>query len=105
MQGFTKELSRDQHQVYCEDKETVRVEMPPKGSTVEVLDGQNQFRVPFVMYADFESILQPIWGAKPDSEESYTSEVNQHIPSGRCVYSKFTYGDVKDPLTTCRGLH
>ena len=27
-QGFTQELSRDQNQVYCEDNESVRVEMP-----------------------------------------------------------------------------
>ena len=28
LQGFTQESSRDQHQVYCEDNESVRVEMP-----------------------------------------------------------------------------
>ena len=62
LQGFEQESSRDEHQVYCEDNETVRVEMPGKGSTVEFLDGQNQFKVPFIMYADFESILEPIQG-------------------------------------------
>ena len=46
LQGFTQELSRDQHQVYCEDNESVRVEMPKQGSSVEFKDGQNQFRVP-----------------------------------------------------------
>ena len=60
LQGFTQELSRDQHQVYCEDNETVRVEMPRKGSTVEFYDGQNQSRVPFMTHTDFEAILQPI---------------------------------------------
>ena len=60
LQGFTQELSRDQHQVYCEDNESVRVEMPKQGSTIEFKDGQNQFKVPFIMYADFESILEPM---------------------------------------------
>ena len=60
LQSFTLESSGDEHQVYCEDNETVRVEMPCKGSTVEFYDGQNQFKVPFMMYADFESILMPI---------------------------------------------
>ena len=60
LQGFMQESSRDQHQVYCEDNESVRVEMPKQGSTVEFKDGQNQFRVPFIMYADFESILEPM---------------------------------------------
>ena len=58
LQGFTQELSRDQHQVYCEANESVRVEMPKQGSTIEFKDGQNQFKVPFIMYADFESILE-----------------------------------------------
>ena len=49
LQGFTQESSRDQHQVYCENNESVRVEMPKQGSTIEFKDGQNQFRVQFIM--------------------------------------------------------
>ena len=86
------------------DNEAVRVEMPNKGSTVEFYDGQNQFNVPFMMYADFEAILEPIQGRVPgDSNEPYTTNVNQHIPSGWCVYSKFAYGEVENPLKLCRG--
>ena len=103
LQGFTQELSRDQHYGYCISNETVRVEMPRKGLTVEFYDGQNQFRAPFMMYADFEAILEPIQSPNPDPNQPYTSEVNRHIPSGWCVYSKFAYGEVKDPLTIYRG--
>ena len=89
--------------------------MPREGSTVEFYDGQNQFKVPFIMYVDFESILEPIQGPNPDPKESYTSEVTKHSPSGWCVYSKFaygpsgpgtpsgSYGKVKDPLKLYRG--
>ena len=66
LQGFTQESSRDQHQAYCEDNKTVRVEMPKQGSTVEFKDGQNQFKVPFIMYADSESILEPIESPNPN---------------------------------------
>ena len=41
LQGFTQESSRDHHQVYCENNESVRVEMPKQGSTVELKNGQN----------------------------------------------------------------
>ena len=98
LQGFRQESSRDQHQVYCEDNETVRVEMPKQGSTIEFKDGQNQFKVPFIMYADFESILEPIESPNPNPNQPYTNEVNQHISSGWCVYSKLAYGEVEDPL-------
>ena len=104
--GFTQESSRDQHQVYCEDNESVRVEMHKQGSTIEFKDGQNQFKVPFIMYADFESILEtmdPVEPGSPNPSQPYTNEVNQHTPSGWCVYSKFAYGDVDNPLRTYRG--
>ena len=96
LQGFTQELSRDQHQAYCEDNESVRVEMPKQGSTIEFKDGQNQFRVPYTMYADFELILEPMDPVELGSpNQPYTNEVNHHTPSA--------YGDVDDPLRTYRG--
>ena len=99
LQGFTQELRQNQHQAYCENNESVKVkvEMSIKGSTVEFLDGQSQFRIQFMMYADFESILEPIQGSAPDPAQPYTRNANKHIPSGWCVYSKFAYGDVKIP--------
>ena len=105
LQGFTQESSRDQNQVYCEDNESVRVEMPKQGSTVVFKDGQNQFKVPFIMYADFESILElmgPVEPGSPNPNQPYTNEVNQHTPSGWYVYSKFAYGDVDSPLRLYR---
>ena len=96
---FTQESSRDKHYDYGIDSETVRVEMPKKGSTIEFYNGQNQFKVPFMMYADFEAILNPMQDPSPDPSEPYTKEVNQHIPSGFCVYSKFAYGEVENPLS------
>ena len=104
LQGFTQELSRDQHQAYCEDNESVRVEMPKQDSTVEFKDGQNQLRVQFIMYTDFELILEPMDPVEPGSpNQPYTNKVNQHMPPGWCVYSKFAYGDVDNPLRTYRG--
>ena len=59
------------------------------------------------MYADFESIFElmdPVEPRSPNPSQPYTNEVNnQHTPSGWCVYSKFAYGDVDDPLRTYRG--
>ena len=103
LQGFTLELSRDEHYAYCIDKETVRVEMPKLGSVVEFCDEQNQFKVPFIMYADFESILEPIQGPENDPRTSSNKGVNNHVPSGWCVYSDFAYGKVENPVKLYRG--
>ena len=83
------EISRDKHFEYCKDNETVRIEMPKEGSLVKFQDGQNQFKFPFIMYADFESILEPIEATNPNPESSYTKVINQQIPIGFCVNSKF----------------
>ena len=104
LQGFAQGLRRDQHQAYCEDNESVRVEMPKQVSTIEFKDGQNQFKVTFIMCADFESILEPMDPVEPGSpNQPYTNEINQHTPSGWCVYSKFAYGDPDNPLRLYRG--
>ena len=60
LQGLPTEISRDKHFEYCKDNETVRIEMPEKGSFVKFHDGQYQLKTPFVMYPDFEANLEPI---------------------------------------------
>ena len=49
LHGFPVEASRDLHRTYCENNEAARVEMP-ENEMLEFVDGQAQFKVPFVMY-------------------------------------------------------
>ena len=103
LQDFHSEIGRDKHYEYCNDNKSVKIEMPKLGSFIEFHNGQNQFKVPFMMYADFEAILRPVHEPSPNPNEPYTKKVNWHIPSGFCIYSKFPYGEVKDPLKLYRG--
>ena len=98
LQGFPTEINRDKHFEYCKDSETVMVEMPEEGSLVKFQYGHNQFKVPFIMYTDFEAILEQIEAPNPNPKESYTKVINQHIPSGFCVNSMFAYGEVENLL-------
>ena len=103
LQGFHSEESRDNHFEYCKDNEAVRIKMPKEGSFMKFHDGKNQFKVPFAIYADLEAILKPKKVIQSNPKVSYTKEINQHIPSGFCVYSKFAYGKVENPLELYRG--
>ena len=49
------------------------------------------------------SLSNPIESPNPNPNQPYTNEVNQHTPSGWCVYSKVAYGEVVTPLRTYRG--
>ena len=103
LNGFEFEIIRDEHYEYCRSKDLVRVEMPTKNPIVKYTDGQYQFKVPFVIYAGFESILVPVSGAPNNPEMSSTRGINVHQPSGWCMYSKFAYGKVTNLLKQYRG--
>ena len=76
-------------------------------------DGQYQFKVSFLLYADFESILKPVddryrdkmntMKAERKGKVPYTEKIDTHVPSGWCVHRTFAYGDVPDPLKMYRG--
>ena len=72
--------------------------MPHRNPIVQYSDGQFQFKVPFIMYADFESILEPIQGPENNPRIFSTRGINNHVPSGWCVRSEFAYGKVENPL-------
>ena len=52
LQGFHQKIPRDEHMRYCLDNESVKVKMPHNKPRVEFCDGQYQFKVPFITYAD-----------------------------------------------------
>ena len=105
LQGFHSEEAKTKYLNYCLDNEAVRIEMPTENPIVKFHSGQYQFEVPFVMYADFEAILQNVEEEETnlDSQNPYTRKINHHIPSGFCTYSTFAYGEVNDPLFQYRG--
>ena len=104
MNGFKTQESRDNHYEYCAYNEPVKIEMPNKNPTVKYSNGQHQFKVTFIMYADFESILEPIQGAKNNPNMSSTGGINSHVPSGWCLHTKFAYGKINNPTTQYRGV-
>ena len=103
LQSFSTEEIRDNHDGYCRNNESVSIAIPTKNPIVEFTNGQRQFKVPFVMYVDFKSILEPIQGASDNTNKSSTRGVNSHKPSGWCLHSKFNYGNIKNPIAQYRG--
>ncbi|XP_057290793.1 uncharacterized protein LOC130613470 [Hydractinia symbiolongicarpus] len=100
LQGFPTIESRDKHYRYCTDHEAVKITMPTEAEKwLYYRDGQQQFKVPFAIYADFESLLIPI----EDARDTKTKRLSKHVPSDWCTYSTFAYGNVPDPLTVYRG--
>ena len=114
LNGFRTASARDKHYEYCSSNGHVKVIMPTeKEKWLKFHDRLYQFKVLFMMYADFESILNPVDDQYRDKmnrtkagrkgKASYTEKINTHVPSGWCAHSTFPYGDVPNPLKMYRG--
>ncbi|ELU01221.1 hypothetical protein CAPTEDRAFT_109368, partial [Capitella teleta] len=76
------------HKYYCNNNDPDNIVMPEKGASIQFKNYQREMKVPFVVYADFESILKPIHTCEPNPEESFTNIYQKHIPIGFCYYIK-----------------
>ena len=50
-----------------------------------------QLRLPFVINADFESVLRKQDSCEPSTSKSFTTQYQQHVP-GSCIYVKCSDG-------------
>ena len=58
--------------------------LPEEGSKIPVKNHDRSMRVPFIVYADFESFTPKLSTCQPNPEMSYTKQCQKHIPSGFC---------------------
>ena len=76
------------HKECCSANEAVKIEMPEEGTTLSFKNDNRSMRVPFIVYADFESFIKPIDTCGPNPTNSYTKQYQKHTPSGFCYYIK-----------------
>ena len=58
-------------------KETIK--MPKKGECIKFKNFGRKIKSPFIIYADFESILVPKDNWKKNANESYTNKYQKHV--------------------------
>ena len=88
LNGFTSKEALTTHNEYCSQHEAQKIVMPEPGTILKFENYDRSMRVPFVIYADFESFIKPIDTCQPDSSGSYTKQYQKHIPSSFCYYIK-----------------
>ena len=89
LHGFVRQDLLDDHIELCSEHAPQRVELPSEGNnSLKFENFSKQLKVPFVIYADFECLLQPIEDSQsPKSENtSYTTAYQEHIPTGFAYY-------------------
>lgn len=64
---------------------------------------QRQLQVPFVVYADFETLLKPIDTCQPDPQNSFTISTCEHQPYSFAYFIKCSYDDNLSKFELYRG--
>ena len=99
LQCFSSERVLNKHVENCiQLNGTQAVEMPTKNNSILKFDNHHkQQPVPFVIYADFEALLQKVEKGKAkgeaDSNESYTEKFQRHVDCGSAYKVVCCYDD------------
>ncbi|EDO34875.1 predicted protein [Nematostella vectensis] len=102
LNSFRCKQSLEKHSECCGNHEAVGIEMPKidKDGNLPHIKFKNynrKMRVPFVVYADFESFTENIDTCSPDGSKSFTKQYQKHKPSGFCYLIKCFDGDISPP--------
>ena len=71
---FWCEQSLNKHHEYCSNHETVKIEMPKKGDILKFKNYYKGEKVPFMIYADTESLIKSLQTCEPSPQSSYTKK-------------------------------
>ena len=72
------------HEEYCFQNETIKIEMPKEGSSISFKHHNRSIKVPFVVYADFEAFTKEIKTIPQNDRVAFTQKYQRHQPSGFC---------------------
>ena len=95
--SFWCQEALDKHKEYCNEYEAVKIELPKKGTMLEFKNYHRLEKVPFLVYADFESFIKPLDTCDLNPEGSYTKQYQKHEPSSFCYYIKCFDNEVYEP--------
>ena len=85
---FNNQKALDKHKEYCSNHDAPKIIMPEKGTMLKFKNYHRGEKVPFVIYADFESCIKSIHTCDPNPENSYTKQYQKHEPISFYYYIK-----------------
>ena len=94
----------DAHKKICENRDYCHVEIPTKdNNTIKYNQGEISTKLPFVIYADLECLLEKKSTCQNNLNESSTTEINKHTPSGYSLFTHCSFDKSKNKLDHYRG--
>ena len=96
--SFNSPETLEKHKKYCYENESVKINMPPPGTYLRFNKFHHSEKAPFVIYADFESLIKPMDNCNPDPNKSYTKKYQKHEPISFSYYILCSIDGVYKPV-------
>ena len=96
--SFKTKEALDKHKEYCYNNECVKMSMPPAGTFLRFKNFLHSEKAPFIVYADFESLIKNMDNCDPDPSKSYTKKYQKHEPISFSYYIKCFKDSVSEPI-------
>ena len=88
----------------CENRDYCHVEMPTKdNNTIKYNQGKKSIKLPFVVYADLECLLEKMSTCYNNPEKSSTTKINKHTLLGYSIFTHCSFNKSKNKLNYYRG--
>ena len=88
---YTKNKLKE-HQKICENNKYCHVEMPTKDNNIiKYNQGEKSIKLSFIIYADLECLFEKLSTCQNNQNESSTTEINKHMPSGYSLYTHSSF--------------
>ena len=66
-------------------------------------EGEKSMKVPFIIYADLESLFEKMNTCHNNPEKSSTTKINKHTPSDYSLFTHCSFDTTKNKLAYYRG--
>ena len=96
--SFNSPETLETHKEYCYENESVKTLMPPPGTYLRFKNFHHSEKAPFVIYADFESLIKSMDNCDPNPNKSYTKKIQKHEPISFSYYIIFSIDGVYKPI-------
>ena len=92
------------HKKICENHDYCHVEMSTKDNNIiKYNHGEKSMKLPFVIYADLECLLEKMSTCQNNPNKLPTTEINKHTPSGYSLFTHCSFDESKNKLNYYRG--
>ena len=102
--SYSAENKLKKHKKVCENHDYCYLEMPKEDNKiVKYSHGEKSMKVPFISYADLESLLEKVGTCHSNPEKSSTTKINKHTASGYSLLTHCSFDTTKSKFDYHRG--